>query len=76
MGAVRTIDEIDADLAILQPKLVRLAALPDSIKIGPNSAGGIGNAYQRTKDLVEELCREREALIENSGCPLPTRGDV
>jgi hypothetical protein len=76
MGAARTIDEIDASLAILQPKLDQLAGMPDSIKIGPNSASGIGKAYQRVKDRIEELCREREALVENAGCPLPTRGEV
>ncbi len=76
MAGTKTVDQIDAELAELEPKLSKLASLPDSFEIGPNKASGIGNAYWRLKGRIEELCRQREALIDNDGCPLPTRGVV
>lgn len=71
-----TVDQIDAQLAELKTKKAKLAGMPDSFKIGSSSVSGVANAYQRVVDLIEELEREREALVENGGCPLPSRGEV
>ncbi len=76
MAGIRTIAEIEAEIATLQGKKTNLAALPDSFGIGPNRVSGINSAYQRASDRLEELCRELEALKFNDGCPLPSRGVV
>jgi len=76
MAGIRTIDEIEAEIATLRAKKSKLASLPDSFGIGPNRVSGINSAYKRTTDTLEELCRELEALRFNDGCPLPSRGVV
>jgi hypothetical protein len=58
----RTLAEIDAELAALRAKKAQLAGMPDSVTIGPNR--------------IEDLCAERDALVNHGGCQVPTRGNV
>jgi hypothetical protein len=75
-GPLRSLAVIDAEIAALKAKKAKLAAMPDAMKIGPNSFSGVGNAYERTKNELEELCSERDSLINNGGCRRPSRGQV
>jgi hypothetical protein len=72
----RTLAEIDAELAALRAKKAQLAGMPDSVTIGPNRFAGVTSAYERLKEEIEDLCAERDALVNHGGCPVPTRGNV
>lgn len=77
MGSgLRSLATIDAEIAALKAKKAKLASLPDSVAIGPNRFSGANSAYERVKQEIEELCAERDALINNGGCRRPSRGNV
>ncbi len=75
-GAGKTVAALDAEIAALEAKALKLVGLPDSVKIGPNSFSGASAAYERVKNKLEELCSERDALVNNGGCRRPSRMNV
>jgi hypothetical protein len=75
-GTQLTLAQLEAKISSLETSLDEMVVLPDSAKIGPDSYSGMGNAYARSRQRLEELCAERDALINNAGCPRPSRMEV